>query len=139
MGILLNGLRDKVCGLRPITWVLAYLLMPFGSMHQDTIVRWSSAKGIGRISSRLPRDFAQEVIASVVALLEEDTFDNPVVEGGLDYSQVSDSTWHGSFLALAELARRGLLLPERLGEVVPWVVRVGIIAGCIFALHKCGD
>ncbi|KAJ3045625.1 hypothetical protein HK097_001161 [Rhizophlyctis rosea] len=100
VGILLNGLRDK-----------------------DTIVRWSSAKGIGRISSRLPRDFAQEVIASVLSLLEEDTFDNAEVETGIDYSQVSDSTWHGSCLALAELARRGLLLPDRLDEVVPWVVR----------------
>ncbi|KAJ3037081.1 hypothetical protein HDV00_002086 [Rhizophlyctis rosea] len=99
VGILLNGLRDK-----------------------DTIVRWSAAKGVGRIANRLPRDFAQEVVASVLSLLEEDTFENPDI-GEVDFSQVSDSTWHGACLALAELARRGLLLPERLEEVVPWIIR----------------
>ena len=31
----------------------------------------------------------------------------------------SDSSWHGGCLALAELSRRGLLLPDRLEEVMP--------------------
>ena len=33
----------------------------------------------------------------------------------------ADSSWHGGCLALAELSRRGLLLPDRLEEVMPIV------------------
>ena len=34
-----------------------------------------------------------------------------------------DGAWHGGCLAMAELARRGLLLPFRLPEAVPVVVK----------------
>jgi len=70
----------------------------------ETIVRWTSAKALGRISLRLPRDFADEIVGAVLDCLS-------VIQ--------SDSTWHGGCLALAELARRGLLLPNRLPEAVP--------------------
>jgi len=78
-----------------------------GLRDRDTIVRWSAAKGIGRITSRLPLELADDVVAFVLELFD-------VSEG--------DSAWHGGCLALAELARRGLLLPNRLGKVVPLVV-----------------
>ncbi|XP_030470997.1 tubulin-folding cofactor D [Syzygium oleosum] len=74
----------------------------------DTVVRWSAAKGIGRITSRLTSILAEEVLASVLELFSPG-------EG--------DGSWHGGCLALAELARRGLLLPNSLSKVVPVVVK----------------
>lgn len=78
-----------------------------GLRDKDTVVRWSAAKGIGRITSRLPQDFADDVVGAVLQLL---------------CPEESDGAWHGGCLALAELARRGLLLPTRLPDVVPVVV-----------------
>ena len=78
-----------------------------GLRDGDTVVRWSAAKGIGRVTARLPLEYADDVVAAVVALLS--TGEN-------------DSAWHGGCLALAELARRGLLLPARLPDVVPRIL-----------------
>jgi hypothetical protein len=77
---------------------------------KDTVVRWSAAKGVGRVSARLPRESADDVISSLL-----DSCFGPCE---------SDSAWHGGCLALAELARRGYLLPARLPEVVPIVLKV---------------
>ncbi|XP_019853730.1 PREDICTED: tubulin-specific chaperone D-like isoform X2 [Amphimedon queenslandica] len=85
LGELLTGLKDK-----------------------DTVVRWSAAKGIGRLTGRLPKELANEVLDSLLECFS-------TIE--------TDSTWHGGCLALAELGRRGLLLPERLDVVVPVILR----------------
>ncbi|KAF9969008.1 hypothetical protein BGZ73_008847 [Actinomortierella ambigua] len=92
-----------------------------GLRDRNTIVRWSSAKGIGRISNRLPQDMADDVVGSVFELFSEDVFQGP--DGELDISAASEHTWHGACLAIAELSQRGLLLPQRLEEIIPWIIR----------------
>ncbi|KAK9056251.1 hypothetical protein SSX86_027347 [Deinandra increscens subsp. villosa] len=83
-------------------------LLLSGLKDTDTVVRWSAAKGIGRITSRLTYTLAEEVFLSVLELFSPG-------EG--------DGSWHGGCLALAELARRGLLLPVSLPKVVPVVIK----------------
>ncbi|CAJ0628726.1 13375_t:CDS:10 [Entrophospora sp. SA101] len=91
-----------------------------GLKHKDTVVRWSAAKGLGRLSQRLPQELADDVIGSLFELFSENTYKRNNL---LELSAVSDYTWHGTCLAVAELARRGLLLPERLKEVIPWAIK----------------
>lgn len=79
-----------------------------GLKDTDTVVRWSAAKGIGRVTSRLTFSLADEVLLSVLELFSP-------LEG--------DGSWHGGCLALAELARRGLLLPISLPKVVHVVIK----------------
>jgi hypothetical protein len=43
-------------------------------------------------------------------------------DGKLDISATSEHTWHGVCLSIAELSRRGLLLPSRLSETVDWII-----------------
>ncbi|KAM6904829.1 LOW QUALITY PROTEIN: tubulin-specific chaperone D [Xenentodon cancila] len=79
-----------------------------GLKDKETIVRWSAAKGIGRVTGRLPKELADEVVGSVL-----DCFS----------FHETDNSWHGGCLALAELGRRGLLLPSRLPDVVPLITK----------------
>ncbi|KAL3908686.1 MAG: hypothetical protein SGILL_008388, partial [Bacillariaceae sp.] len=73
----------------------------------STVVRWSSAKGIGRITARLPAICAEDVLDAILALFDDKQRDND---------------WHGACLALAEMARKGLLMPHRLEDVVSKIV-----------------
>lgn len=70
---------------------------------EDNVVRWSAAKGLGRITQRLTKDFGDQIVEQLHDLFSETE---------------TDSSWHGGCLALAELCRRGLLLPERLDTYV---------------------
>ena len=78
-----------------------------GLKDSDTVVRWSAAKGVGRVTARLALEMADDIVESVLELLS---------------SSEEANAWHGGCLALAELARRGLLLPSRLPEVLPRLV-----------------
>jgi hypothetical protein len=71
--------------------------------HKSTQVRWSAAKGCGRISDRLSAEQADQIVQGVLQLLQ------PLEP---------DSAWQGGCLALAELSRRGLLLPSNFPEVM---------------------
>ncbi|XP_024892670.1 tubulin-specific chaperone D [Temnothorax curvispinosus] len=79
-----------------------------GLRDKAITIRWSAAKGIGRITARLPIDLADDVLGFVLNLFS---------------GRESDAAWHGGCLALAELGRRGLLLPHRLSDVVPVVLQ----------------
>ncbi|KAK3153018.1 hypothetical protein QOZ80_2BG0166550 [Eleusine coracana subsp. coracana] len=83
-------------------------LLLTGLRDSGTIVRWSAAKGIGRITARLTPALSEEVISSILQLFS-------LGEG--------DGSWHGGCLALAELARRGLLLPSSFPDVVPVIIK----------------
>lgn len=83
---------------------------------KDTVVRWSAAKGIGRVTARLARSLADEIVISILELLD---------------ARQTDAAWHGACLSVAELARRGLLLPHRLAEVVPLIERA-----LMYEVHK---
>ncbi|NXI25760.1 TBCD protein, partial [Sterrhoptilus dennistouni] len=91
-----------------------------GLKDKDTIVRWSAAKGIGRITGRLPKELADDVIGSLLDCFR--TNFNQTSCSAISF-QETDNAWHGGCLALAELGRRGLLLPSRISDVVPVMLK----------------
>jgi hypothetical protein len=88
----------------------------------STVVRWPAAKGVGRMTERLPAICADDVLDYILELCRDPEKDN---------------AWHGACLALAELARRGLLLPARLVDVVPLVVKAIQVCckPCLYAMR----
>eukprot|EP01031_Cornospumella_fuschlensis_P039379 gene39379-47934_t len=89
---------------------------------KDTVVRWSAAKGVGRITMRLTKALAADVLQAVLSLFEDAS---------------ADMNWHGGCLAIAELSRRGLLLPEQLGPVVE-VINQGMRFDLLRGQHSVG-
>uniref|UniRef100_A0A4W6G125 Tubulin-specific chaperone D n=1 Tax=Lates calcarifer TaxID=8187 RepID=A0A4W6G125_LATCA len=74
--------------------VIEHLLV--GLKDKETIVRWSAAKG-------------NVIFFDLCCCFSS--------------FQETDNAWHGGCLALAELGRRGLLLPSRLTDVVPLIIK----------------
>lgn len=93
----------------------------------------------------LPEDYASQIVLATIALFQG-TEDEPVVEtslgtvldpggsspggtmgfGGSDGANKGESRWHGVCLALAEMARRGLVRDEAVGQAVEWVMKVSL-------------
>jgi hypothetical protein len=99
-------------------------------------VRWSAAKGIGRICMRVQSDDGDTIVGAVLELFESVAIHSPPphltsrsvtmrpVSMFIHSAKENDNLWHGGCLALAELVRRGQLLPARLKEAMPIVLRV---------------
>ena len=103
-----------------LEFIIQFLLD--GLRDDDSIVRWTAAKGIGRITMRLSADFADQIVGQLTDLFGPSE---------------TDSSWHGGCLALAELCRRGLLLPARLNEFVP-VLEKALVYDLNLGNHSVG-
>ncbi|KLO11459.1 TBCD protein [Schizopora paradoxa] len=89
---------------------------------KDTLVRWSSAKGIARIAERLPQSFADQILDNVLSFFtNHGSIDDDGVMQGLPPS--AEQPWHGATLACAELVRRGLVRSDRLQELLQWMAQ----------------
>lgn len=94
-----------------LNWILQAL------SDRDTEVRWTGAKGIGRVVSRLPRGLAEDVLFSIFS----NNFN----------SNAGMAAWHCGCLAIAELSKRGFLMVERLGNVLQIILQVRSFLFCM--------
>jgi hypothetical protein len=112
---LFQGLQDRVSSRarsRKVIHIYA---------SQDTVVRWSAAKGVARISERLPGEFTRQVVDTVLGLF---SIHSIAIAGLYDIPALAESTWHGACLSCAELLRRGLIPHDRLAGAIDWMIKV---------------
>lgn len=90
--------------------------------HADSRVRYSAAKGTARVASRLPHAWRAQILEALLTMLSEHILSHTMPDGlhearafseqtaetlrCVDLHGVSEYTWHGVFLALAECIRR---------------------------------
>lgn len=102
--------QEEVAAAEYIESILSLLFV--AAQNAQTRVRWSAAKGIARIASRLSRERASDVIDMVLGNFFNETS--------------TEFAWHGGCLTLAEMSRNGLILEEKL-ESVTKVISQAII------------
>lgn len=83
-----NKIKSKIFRFIQVEDVVELLLCSL--RDDDTVVRWSAAKGVGRIGARLPALAAADVCDSVLSLFAENE---------------RETAWHGGCMALAELGK----------------------------------
>lgn len=88
---------------------------------QDTVVRWAAAKGIGRISERLPSDFVAQVLETVMSHFAIHSVGVTTI---YEMPSIAEPTWQGACLTCAEMARRGLVSDEHLTVLLGWLSKV---------------
>lgn len=84
-------------------------------------MRWSAAKGVARISERLPTEFTRQVVDTVIGLF---SIHSMAIASLYDIPAIAESTWHGACLSCAELLRRGLVARDSLTDVIEWMIKV---------------
>ena len=85
------------------------------------MVRWSAAKGVARISERLPPDFAEQVVENILGLF---AIHSVAAASIYTMPSIAEATWHGTCLACAEIARRSLVPDNRLSDLFEWMSKV---------------
>lgn len=108
---------DEIASAEQMEAVLSVLLL--ASQDSQTKVRWSAAKGIARAASRLSKERANDVIDMIL-----ERFFKPTS---------GECSWHGGCLTLAEMSRHGLILEDKLAQVIKVVDKAIVfdrIKGC---------
>mmetsp|Transcript_4013 Transcript_4013/g.4126 ORF Transcript_4013/g.4126 Transcript_4013/m.4126 type:complete len:1336 (+) Transcript_4013:1-4008(+) len=88
-----------------------------GVVDKDYIVRWTAAKGIGRICERIDQDMVNDILVNIFGNLEKN----------------EEAYLQGSCLAIAELCKRGLILPEQLDKITDLMQKI-----LLFEVNKGG-
>ena len=83
----------------------------------DTLIRLNSSQGLGKIAGRLTLDLANIIVEKIHELFEKNS----------NQSSLQADALQGGCLALAELSRRGLLLPNKIGEFVPYLEKALVL------------
>jgi len=112
---LFQAIQDKVLGVGPDFPKLVL------NVYQDTVVRWAAAKGIGRISERLPSDFAGQVLETVMSHFAVHSVGVTLI---YEMPTIAEQTWQGACLTCAEMARRGLVSGKHLPVLLGWLSKV---------------
>lgn len=97
----MTNIEDEFKATAHLEAILSVLFV--AAQAGQTKIRWSAAKGIARLASRLSRERAGDVVDMVLASF-------------FDVSS-NECAWHGGCLILAEMSRNGLIMEEKLPEV----------------------